>query len=76
MPKSQSNAKKEEQLRVYKRQRAVKVVGGWLRDDSKMRMDEKKTWGTYGIYFGETSSIWAKEDENIWLFKHLSFVIR
>ncbi len=39
-------------LSVYKRQGAVKVMGGWSWDDHRMPMDEKKTWGTYGIYFG------------------------
>ncbi len=36
------------------------MMGGWLPDDSKMRMDEKKMWRTYGINFGRTFPIWAK----------------
>ncbi len=32
------------------------MMGGWSFDDSKMHMDETKTLGTYGTYFGRTIS--------------------
>ncbi len=72
MPNSQSKGKKRATvftlwgfLRVYKRQGEGKVMGGWLWDDVRMPMDEKKTWRSFGIHFGGTFSVWAKEDENM-----------
>ncbi len=52
-------------LRVYKRQGGVKVMGGWLWDDVKMRRDEKNSWRSFGIHFGRTFSIWAKGHETM-----------
>ncbi len=86
MPNSQSSGQKSGFLRVYKRQEAVKVVGGWSPDDSTMPMDEKNAWRTYGMYFGRTFSIWAKghgifktwrrHDCETWVYRHLPFVRR
>ncbi len=32
------------------------MMGGWLSDVFRIRMDEKNMWRTYGTYFGETFS--------------------
>ncbi len=60
------------------------MMGGWLEDDSKMAMDEKKTWGTFGTHFGWDVLIWVKGTQfgrtghgiiiPTWVYRHLTKV--